>query len=662
MVSYTATMRNAHALKACAALCLALAVPLAAQGGEDQLSLFSPNGEIELRLHDAYPSQTEAVLPRLSYAVYFRGKLLIATSFLGFDIESQVPLGEKLGLMKVTRESVDASYALVSGKTRLVRDRYNSLLAQYLQNGSQGRLMTVEARAYDDGIAFRYVVPISPPLDELRLTGEVTEFQFARDGDAYPMVVEDFNTGYEEAYQRATLSGIHRGALIALPLLVEQPGVGWAAVTEAALDDYPGMFLARITGRTLKAALAPLPDGGDLVFRGRTPVTTPWRVLLIGDTPAQLIESNLVTSLNPPCEIADTSWIRPGKALTSAPDTAAAIRAVDFAGEAGVDYVLIGPGWAYTANGGTDLTRARPAFDLARVLARASEKNAGIWLWARWDAVEAQMEEAFAQFERWGVRGVVIDGMNRDDQWAVNLYRRMAEAAANHRLMLAFHGAYKPDGMERTWPNVLTREAVLGLEHARWGARANPDHEAALAFTRMLAGPLDYGAAAFQNATRESFEPRQDRPMALGTRAHQLALLVAFESGLQRLAGDVEDYRGAPEFEFVRAVPAAWDETRALGGAVGEYAVIARRSGREWFLGAIAGWRGWDLSVPLDFLGPGEWIAEIYADAEDARGNPRHTRIEQRPVDSSGALRLSLAPGGGAAVRFVPVGAATPQP
>jgi alpha-glucosidase len=356
----------------------------------------------------------------------------------------------------------------------------------------------------------------------------------------------------------------------------------------------------------------------------------------------------------------DMSWIQPGKAasvsaeLSTAAVTAAINRAIDFAAESGLEYVMIGEGWAFTANGGTDLTRARDGIDLPGILARARDKGVGVWLTANWEAIDGQMEQAFVLFERWGVRGVKIDSMNRDDQWMVNFYRRVAKSAAEHHLMIDFHGAFKPDGLRRTFPNVLTREAVLGQEYARWGARANPDHNVTLALTRLLGGPLDYAPGSFENATREEFEARQDRPMALGTRAHQLALYVVFESPLQMVPGDPDSYRGEPAFEFIRRVPASWNETRALGGRMGEYAAVARRSGQEWYLGAIAAWNRWSLDVPLSFLDEGEYVAEIYGDGDAGTADARDVRIETKRVRSTDSLTLRMSPGGGAAVRFAP--------
>ncbi len=256
--------------------------------------------------------------------------------------------------------------------------------------------------------------------------------------------------------------------------------------------------------------------------------------------------------------------------------------------------------------------------------------------------------------KRWGIAGVKIDFMDRDDQIMVDWYHRVLKAAAAHHLMIDFHGAYKPDGIERTYPNLITREAVMGLEYLKWSARVTPVYDCTLPFTRMLAGPMDYTPGGFLNVTREEFVPRNRQPMVMGTRAHQLALFVVFESHLQMVADYPERYRGEKDFDFIRAVPASWDETRVLSGRPMEFIAIARRSGDEWFLGCLTDWDSRDLELPLDFLGDRRWVAEIYADAPDAAQHPTHTTIERKNVGRATKLKLHLAPGGGAALHILP--------
>jgi alpha-glucosidase len=379
-----------------------------------------------------------------------------------------------------------------------------------------------------------------------------------------------------------------------------------------------------------------------------------------------------VINLNPPSKIADMSWIKPGKTawdwwsgsyaegvdFRPGMNTATMNHYIDFSASTGLEYMLIDAGWAARGSGPndsrSDLTRTSANIDMPAILAHAKSKNVGVWLWAHWTDISGQMDEAFPLFEKWGIAGVKIDFMNRDDQWMVNFYRRVLAKAAAHRLMIDFHGAFKPDGIDRTWPNLLTREGVMGLEYCKWSARITPEHNLTLAFTRALAGPMDYTPGGFDNVTRAEFEPRSKKPMVMGTRAHQLALYVVFESGFEMVSDYPEAYQGQKDFEFIRAVPNVWDETEVAGGRPGEFISVARRKGREWYVGAITGWRGAEVDLPLEFLGHGNYVAEIYADASDAADRPKHTTITQQPVTPGTVLRLKLASGGGAAIRFRP--------
>ncbi len=641
------------------AIFLATALRALAQG--DLVSVSSPNGQIEFRLF-MLPQEDPGEHPRLAYEVSFREKPIIDTSYLGLNFRDQPVLGVNLDIVTSKKESVDETYTVPAGKTKVIRNHYNSLIADYIQNGSLGRRLTMEVRAYDDGVAFRYVIPWSNPLEEILIENDSTQFRFARDGEAFPLVLRDFQTNYEDQYNRMTLSGIHPDSLIAVPFLVEQPGVGWVAVTEAGIDNFPGMYLHHLEGRAMEAVLSPRRDDPMLAASGKPTMYCPWRVLLIGSEPGRLIESNLVASLNSPSAIADTSWIKPGKAAgtgwSGAPvDTTTVKHYIDFAADSKLQYVLIDSGWAAPAQDQlpADLTRTVAAIDMPDILRYAKSKGIGIWLWAHWTSVQRQMDDAFALFEKWGVAGVKVDGMDRDDQWMVDFYQRVAKTAAAHRLMIDFHGAYKPDGMNRTWPNLITRGAVMGSEYAKWGARATPEHDVMLAFTRMLAGPMDYGPGGFNNVTPADFQPREVKPMVMGTRAHQLALYVVFDSPLMMVSDAPEAYQGQKDFEFIKNLPATWDQIRVVNGRVGEFVTVARQSGREWYLGGITNGDAREVEIPLEFLGPGDYTAEIYADAPDAGVTPKHTAIEQKRLNAATRLKLSLAPGGGVAIRFVPI-------
>jgi alpha-glucosidase len=368
---------------------LGLAAASAVFAETDTVSVASPDGQLVFRLFIVSPK--DSILVRLAYSVTYHGKLLMDTSLLGITLHDvDVLLGETVGLVTSNAESVDETYVLPAGQGRSVRNHYNSLVAQYIQNGSLGRRVTIEARAYDDGVAFRYYIPRTSTVEDLQIEEELTDFHFAQDGDAYAAVLSDYQSSKSE-YSRTKLSGIKRSSLLALPFLVEQPGVGWVAITEAQIDNYPGMYVFHPEGSTMRTTLAPRLDDQALAMHGVTPAETPWRVLMVSSEPRKLLESDIVENLNPASKIADTSWIKPPKDLVSIADS-------------------------------TDL------------------------------------DEQFARLEKIGVAGVTIDLKNRADQQMIVLYRRAAQAAAEHHLMIEFKNGPTTDGIERTWPNVLPRE------------------------------------------------------------------------------------------------------------------------------------------------------------------------------------------------------------
>ena len=611
---------------------------------------------------------------KLTYSVKYRSKPLILPSGMALEIQDQENLGPNVRIVQSRPGSVDETYSLPHGKANPVRNVCQTLAVDVAETGRQARKMTVEARAYDDGVAFRYVVPDQPSLHEVRLSGERTEFRLAKDGMTYPMILNGWRTSHEDNYHIVPLGGIHPDWLLETPFLAEIPSVAWIAIAEADIDNYAGMALSRSgnPANSLFTRLAPSIDEPGIAVRAAAPVRSSWRVILAGQQPGRLVESNLIINLNPPSAIADTSWIKAGKtawdwwsgsfaegvSFRPGMNTDTMKHYIDFSAEAGMPYMLVDAGWAARGSGpndsGSDLTRTSPNIDMPAILEHAKSKNVRVWLWAHWNDISRQMDEAFPLFEKWGVAGVKIDFMDRNDQWMVNFYRRVVKKAAEHHLMIDFHGAYPPDGLRRTYPNLMTREGVMGAEYNKWSGRVTPDHNVMLAFTRMLAGPMDYTPGGFNNATKEQFEPRNRQPMVQGTRAHALALYAVFESGLQMVSDYPEIYKGQKDFDFVRAAPANWDETRVVGGSPGDYITVARRHGREWFVGSITGWHAKDVDVPLEFLGRGDFIAEIYSDAPDAETNPKHTIIEQKRVNATTLLHVKMAPGGGQAIHIRP--------
>jgi alpha-glucosidase len=607
-----------------------------------------------------------------TYSVSFHGKPIVADSRLGLTLRDLGALDEGFHLVDARRASRDERYSLVSGKTREGRDHCEELTVALERKGVR---LDLVFRVYDDGAALRYVLPEQPGIEDVQLVSEDTRFRFTSDHRAWALFLPSFTSSNEREFVPVPLLAIRGESIVGTPLVVETGDGTTVALAEADLRDYSGLHFARVEGGddtrfpTLSTKLAPSFDRPELVVRGGTPFTTPWRVLMLGDRPGALIESTLLYSLSEPSEVADTSWIRPGKVAWdwwSGPVIPGASfpvgmndrtieHFIDFASELGLEYMLIDAGWYGSHRDVTaDITRSIPAIDVPGLVAYGKARNVGILLWLNWENVRDQMDVAFPLYEKWGVRGVKVDYMNRKDQEIVAFYQRVLRTAAAHHLEVDFHGAYTGSGDERTWPNLLTREGVMGLEYSKWSDRATPRHNVTIPFTRMITGPMDYTPGAFRNRTIDDFVARDQAPFAMGTRAHQLAMFVVFESGLQMLADDPEAYRGEPGVEFLRVVPASWDETRVLDGRIGEYIVVARRRGSEWFLGAMTD-DARTLSLSTDFLGAGRFEATRYADEPESETTPTRIAIDRLELGGGGGpLVLSLVRGGGAALYLRP--------
>ena len=634
-------------------------------------TLSSPDGRlvlvIETSANAANPQESQLV-----YRVTFRGKPLVDQSALRLEFEGQRALGSDLRIVKATPSNIDETYRLLTGKASEVRNHYNALRVDLEEPSGLRRKLTIEARAYDDAVAFRYVVPEQNPIRSFRLTKESTEFRIAKDATTYSLILPNFRSMYESEFVKLPISsfsnqgGVASKVLIGLPTLMEVPGVAWMAITEADLRGNSSMYLtnpsASWQGHWFESVLAPEEEDPDVIVKGTLPHHSAWRVLLVGDEPGRLVESNVITSLSPESEVADTSWIHAGRASWDwwsgslgsdgkpAYNTETMKYYVDFAARSGFEYMLVDAGWS-----GRDITQMNGKVDIPELVRYAAAKNVKVWIWLYYGSVDAQLEEAFPLYEKWGVAGIKIDFIERDDQHGIDFYYRVAKAAAEHHLMVDFHGATKPSGLERTFPNVLGYEGVLGMEQSKAGSRDNPDHHTTLPFTRMLAGPMDYTPGSFHNVMRDEFVPRMESPMTMGTRAHQLAMYAVYQAAIQMVADWPKVYEGQPAFEFIRNTPATWDETRVLNGRPGEFITITRRHGKEWFLGSLTNWDARQLNLPLDFLGAGEFTATIYSDAPDADKHPEIVQVEKKVVTRASHLEAKLAPGGGYAVRFVPV-------
>lgn len=622
-------------------------------------TLLSPDGKVQVKVQ---------VGTEVQWSLTVDGRPVVGASAPSLTLEGQGVLGAAPKLQKVqTREADLVLRPVVRQRRAEIRDAYRELQLDFKQGWS------LVFRASDDGVAYRFLTRFPGTV---KVLGEQADFRFTGDHGTWFPEEKGFQSHQERLYVKPKLSEIGK-RFASLPLLVDAGGLK-VALTEADLFDYPGMnlqggpepFALRGLFPAYPKAVACKDDRNEVVTE-REPYLAvtqgtrafPWRVLALAREDRQLLSNDLVYRLASETEAKDTAWIKPGKVawdwwhanviynvdFRSGVNTATYKHYIDFAAQNGLQYVILDEGW-YPLG---DLLRVVPEIDMPELLRHAKAKGVGLILWCSWKTLDQQFQAAFEQFERWGIAGIKVDFMQREDQWMVRFYERVAREALKRHLLVDFHGSYKPTGLRRTFPNVLTHEGVKGLEQSKWGEDASPENAVTFPYIRMLAGPADYTPGAMRNAQKKDFKPIFDRPMSQGTRCQQLAMYVAFESPLQMLADSPAHYDKEPEcLSFLAQVPCVWDETVPLSGAVGQHLAVARRSGDVWYAGALTNWTARTLELDLSFLKEGRWNAEIFQDGPNAdRVGEDYQRIVKE-VQAGGRITLKLAPGGGWVARF----------
>ena len=645
-----------------------LLLPLATLAAKD-LRVSSPNGRI------VFTFRLTAEAP--TYRVAFDGKPLVGESTLTLEFAETGLFGPNLTSLTPTLRTVDEPYELVVGKAKTIRDRCQEAIIPLVEKGGNRRQVNLVVRVYDDGVAFRYVFPKQPNWTAYTLTDERSTFRLVGNPLVQALMLPNYVTSHEGQYTKLTLDAIKNDTLMDMPALVVFPENRYLAITEAALTNYAGMYLtkrATPTGSVLTSQLSPLPGQMKDKVKATLPHQTPWRVLLISDRIGAFLESTMLTSLNEPSPVADWSWLKSGKASwpwwngNVTPDTTFAPGNnfetnqyyIDFCAantiafhsivEYGLHEWYVNDGAGFMPGPNADPSRAVPGLDMPRICAYAKSKGVQIRFWTHWKALYPKLEQAFAQYEAWGVAGLMVDFMDRDDQEMVAIQEEIVRSAARHKLHIQFHGAYKPTGRHRTYPNEFTREATLNYETAKWSGLDTPDHDLDMAVTRLLAGPADMHLGGFRAVPDSAYRIQYTRPLMHGTRCHQLAMYVVFESYLQLVSDYPDAYRGQPGFEFIRQVPTTWDDTRVPAAVVGEYLTVARRSGQDWYLGTINSSTARKISLDLGFLPPGTYEATIYADAPDVAQQPNHLSQTTRTVSPTDVITMQLAAGGGQAM------------
>ena len=647
---------------------IAAALTAATTTSAREYTVTSPDGKIEVKV---------STQPELRWSLSRAGERLLEPSRIGLTLAGEAPLGVAPAVRSVRTEAIDTrSTAEVPTKFRELHDRCNELLIAFRGDWA------VRLRVYDNGAAYRFE---TARRGETVVEDETAEFNFASDNDTYWTRERnpDFISHCEAFFERKRLSELERSVYAYLPVYFATPGGTRMVVTETDLEDYPCMFLFGGEGRRLRAEFPPvvlesrLKEGSDrneeflrkadyiAVTEGTR--TYPWRVVTVDEDDRALLENYLPYQLASKAGEGDASWVRPGKIswdwwnglnvygvdFEAGVNTATYKYFIDFAARYGLEYILLDEGWSVST---LNIREPRREVDLKEIVRYGNEKGVGVILWTLWNPMKKDLTGILDTYRDWGEKGIKLDFMKRSDQEMVRFYDEIARAAFDRGLIVDFHGSFKPAGLQRKYPNVLSFEGVYGMEHDKCSTDISPVHDCTLPFTRMVAGPMDYTPGATRNATRADFAISWDNPMSQGTRAHQAALYVVFESPLQMLCDSPSHYLREAEFTaFIAAVPTVWDETVGLAASVGEYAAVARRSGEKWYIGAITDWTARTLEAPLKFLDGGRYRMKVFADGVNADRIARDYRTETREVTRDDAIALRMAPGGGWAAVLEPV-------
>lgn len=639
-----------------------------AVSARQNISVSSPDGKLKFLLK---------ITPEtVSYEVNYKRQLLVENSLLGFNFDSG-EFGSNLKVGKVRRKSIDETYELVVGKVSTARNHCNEMVVPLQEKVSPGRLINLVVRAFNDGIAFRYEFPEQEGWNSYVMYDEKTQFRLSGNPMALLMYLPGYINTHEGVYTHTGYDKIAKKRLIEMPVTLEFENGVFMSITEAAIRDYAGMYLVKEKDAFAGKLSPRLGQEKIKVEINEFPHRTPWRVISVSDRIGGLLETNILTSLNEPCKIEDTSWIKPCRTTFTwwngnvVPDSTFSPGNnfetnkyyIDFAARNGLDahgiYGYAETPWYYDDNfnfgwagPNADITRPIPCLNMPRIADYAKSKGVGIHLWVHWRPLYDKLEEAFALYEKWGVKGLMVDFLDRDDQEMICIQEDILKAAAKHRLFIQFHGSSKPSGLTRTYPNEFTREGTLNYEVCKWDTLVNADHDISIPFTRLLAGPADYHLGGFRALPRSKFKIQYVNPYVMSTRCHMMAMYVVLENHLTSLCDKPEAYEGQPGFEVLRTVPGTWDEISVPLAEFNKYVTVARRSGTDWWVGTLNDGTARTLNLKLDFLGNGKYQAEIYTDAPDVDENPNHLNKETRTVTRKDVIELPLAADGGSVLRI----------
>ncbi|RYU95247.1 glycoside hydrolase family 97 protein [Emticicia agri] len=618
------------------------------------------------------------VADKLAYSISYKNQLLVAPSEIDMILSDGKKLSDGLANPVFSqRSNKSIIISPVPEKRKQIPDEYNELTLSFPNS------FGVIFRVYNDGVAYRITTSFK---DDILVKNEVADFYFPTNHQVYfPKVVPDakmdkYHTSFEELYTIQAMDSISANDLFFTPVLIAPEQSPKVAITESDLEDYPGMFLVGTMSNALRGNFAPYPaeeteskelyslkyvtKRADYIAKTKGNRVFPWRVLMIAPQDKNLPANDLVYRLASPSRVADVSWVKPGKAtdewiitsnifnvpFKSGINTETYLYYIDFAKRFGFERIMMDAGWSDN----NDLFKITPEIDMQKITSYAKSKGVKISMWTLALTLEKQLEPALDQFNQWGVDFIMTDFINRDDQKAVQLFYRIAEACARHKIMLMFHGAFKPAGFNRTFPHAVAREAVLGSEYNIWSNKVTPEHNLRLPFIRMLAGPLDYEPGMLNNATVQGFKAHAENVMSMTTRTQQLAMFVIYESPIQFFAGNPSQGLMEPNFmEFLGGIPTVWDDTKVLDAKLGDYIVTARKKDKTWYIAAMTDATACDLTVPLDFLEAGTYTATVCKDGVNADKYPADYNLSTAVLTKKDILKIHLAPGGGYVIKLV---------
>ncbi|MCF6268974.1 MAG: glycoside hydrolase family 97 protein [Melioribacteraceae bacterium] len=622
----------------------------------ESYQLKSPNGTIKLFV---------TIENEINYSLIVDGVEVVSPSQISMTIDDNQVLGRNAEVLDVERNSVQREIKpVVAEKFAVIYEHYNELEINFKQDFS------IIFRAYDNGVTYRFKTNMDK---KLTVVSEEVTFNFVGTNQIYFPEEESFFSHNERSYKIMEFDTVSAGLLASLPTLVETEAAK-LLIAESTVWDYPTMFLKTNGNSKMSGAFPHYPletkmrrnsDRSEYVTKTADYLAItegersfPWRIIAIAREDGDLITNQLVYLLGDELRIEDPSWIKPGKVAWDwwnanniyGVDFKAGINTdtykyyIDFASKFGLEYVILDEGWYELG----DILKVVPEIDLEEIIAYAKKKNVEIILWVVWKTLDDQFDAVFEQCEKWGVAGLKIDFMQRGDQVLVDYYWRVAEAAAKKKLLVDFHGGYRPDGLRRTYPNVITREGVKGLEQSKWSKDVTPTHNLIIPFIRMVAGPMDYTPGAMVNAQSENFRAIFNRPMSMGTRAHQIAMYVVFESPLQMLADSPSNYlRETESTEFISKIPTTWDDTKVLEASIGEYIILARRNGSTWYIGAMTNENDREFTLDLSFLDNDEYSVEIFKDGLNADRYASDYLKETQTILKGDSITIKLTGGGG---------------